>query len=206
MVSSGTTTDTAHPVSQVCAVHLDPAGRDSGVVGVQAQRHALVSISKVLRSAHRETLSPVLQSGRTIALAASVLYHTANSDVSNQQQWQAWCCRVLWDATEVDQACCSKVRPPASPASRAPSAGGSPELLPGPLGVTVVVVVWHHRPVRVSRATRSGTPVLICSTNGADTWTACAFPAGLWGAGTDAGACLCRCSAFCTRSRTCWAS
>eukprot|EP00892_Ulva_mutabilis_P011928 jgi/Ulvmu1/9107/UM005_0202.1 len=75
----------------------------------QAQRHALVSISKVLRSAHRECLSPVLQSGRTITLAASVLYHTANSDVSNQDQWQAWCCRVLWDATEVDQACCAKV-------------------------------------------------------------------------------------------------
>lgn len=89
------------------------AERDSGVVVcVQAQRHALVSISKVLRSAHRETLSPVLQNGRTIALAASVLYHTANSDVSNQQQWQAWCCRVLWDATEVDQSCCNKVCPP----------------------------------------------------------------------------------------------
>lgn len=69
-----------------------------------------MSICKVLQRAHAQTLNPELQNGRTIALTASVLHHTAHSGVADQEQWLAWCCRVLHDASLVDQACCSKVR------------------------------------------------------------------------------------------------
>ena len=71
-----------------------------------------MSICKVLQRAHAQTLNPELQNGRTIALTASVLHHTAHSGVADQEQWLAWCCRVLHDASLVDQACSNKVRPP----------------------------------------------------------------------------------------------
>lgn len=78
--------------------------------GVQAQRHALVSITKVLQRAHAHVLSPEVQGGRTVQLAVSVLQHTAHSGVTSQAQWRAWCCRVLRDAASVDDKCTAKVR------------------------------------------------------------------------------------------------
>jgi hypothetical protein len=87
----------------------------------------MVSICKVLQRAHANTLNPELQNGRTIALTASVLHHTAHSGVADQEQWLAWCCRILHDASLVDAACCNNVRS----SSCCVSTHG---LQPGPLG------------------------------------------------------------------------
>lgn len=85
---------------------------------MQAQRHALVSITKVLQRAHSHVLSPEVQGGRTVQLAVSVLQHTAHSGVTSQAQWRAWCCRVLLDSASVDDKCTAKVRRrPAWPAA-----------------------------------------------------------------------------------------
>ena len=87
-----------------------PARALTSGAALQAQRHALVSITKVLQRAHAHVLSPEVQGGRTVQLAVSVLQHTAHSGVTSQAQWRAWCCRVLRDAASVDDKCTSKVR------------------------------------------------------------------------------------------------
>jgi hypothetical protein len=77
---------------------------------LQAQRHALVAITKVLQRAHAHCLSLEVQRGRIVELAVSVLQHTAHSGVTSQSQWRAWCCRALQDAASVDEQCTAKVR------------------------------------------------------------------------------------------------
>lgn len=77
---------------------------------LQAQRVALVTMSKILRHGHSHCMSPEVQRGRLVALVNSVLMHTAHSGVATQPQWRAWCCRVLLDAAHVDDACCARVR------------------------------------------------------------------------------------------------
>ena len=99
--------DCAHAVVTPGA---QPLATCSHTCCLQAQRHALVSITKVLQRAHANCLSPELQRGRTIPLAVSVLMHTAHSGVTSQTQWSAWCCRALRDAATVDNECAAKVR------------------------------------------------------------------------------------------------
>jgi hypothetical protein len=76
---------------------------------LQVQRHALVTMTKVLRNAHGYCLSPELQAGRAVAIAASVMQHTFLSGAMDAQQWKAWCCRLLFYASNVDEACSAKV-------------------------------------------------------------------------------------------------
>lgn len=78
----------------------------------QVQRHALVALTKLMRNAHAHCLSPELQNGRTIAITASVMQHTHISGALDAPQWKAWCCRFLFYAANVDDACVAKVRPP----------------------------------------------------------------------------------------------
>ena len=106
-------------LSELNRLHADSTVRLNGLKAMlntlenstmaQAQRHALVSTTQVIRHASPSVLSSVLQTGSTVKVAALVLQHTESGQVSDQKQWVAWCCRVLADVATMDAQCKAKV-------------------------------------------------------------------------------------------------